>query len=180
MNARGLLAIAVLTMLVVSPGSAQDSQYSGIETAESVTIVDTKGVTTEASGFGKLFGPPYLSGFRGNSTVEIPFDRIRTLTAGEVVDNRMTVKLNLLTGRELEILLDRPEFDTSYAGTAEFGYFRIRLSDIKSLKFNRVRPERSGLGQRCPDGHIWFNDTWRFCPYDGTKLAAIVDAAVEK
>lgn len=180
MKSGSLIAVALLVTLVVSPGTAQESRYAGIESAETVTIVDAKGVVTEASGFGKLFGPPYLSGFRGESTVEIPFDRMRTLTAGEVIDNRLSVTLGLVSGGDLEVLLDRPEFETSYAGTADFGYFRIRLRDIKSLTFMRMHRDLPGAGQRCSKGHIWFNDTWRFCPYDGTRLEVIAESQAEK
>jgi hypothetical protein len=42
------------------------------------------------------------------------------------------------------------------------------------MEFRRFEKSGRGLGQRCPRGHIWYNDAWHFCPYDGEKLTPIV------
>ena len=37
-----------------------------------------------------------------------------------------------------------------------------------------------GTGQRCPTGHIFYNDAWRYCPYCGDRLTPIEPEASEK
>jgi len=178
MKRTAALLVLLALGLVMSPGlaPAQDTaeeKFRSIETAESVTIQDAKGVVTEATGFSKLYATPYLSAYRGASTIQIPFDRIQTLVTSPVKDNRMPVEVVLLSGRRMNVLVDRPEYESMYGGSAEFGYFRIRLQDIRTLTFRRTKQGGEGQGQRCPKGHIYYNDAWHYCPYDGEKLAAI-------
>lgn len=172
-----LLILIVLTCLLVSPGVAQDdsarTRYAGIEHAETVTLQDSKGVVTVATGFGKLFGMPYLNCYRGDSSVQVPFERIKSFTTGVIVDNRLEIDLLLTSQRRMKVLVDRPEYETLYAGTADFGYFKIRLQDIRSLTFRREAERGDAIAQKCGKGHLYYNDSWSFCPYDGTKLVVI-------
>ena len=167
---RRIAVIAIL--LAVMFGSGATGQPDE-DVLEKVRVEDSKGVVTFATGFGKAFGASFLSAYRGDSKVEIPFERIDVLRTGRIVDSRMDVGLILTTGRGLEVQLDRPEFESVYGGLTEFGNFRIRLAEVKSIEFNRSEKHDEALGQRCPGGHIWYNDSWRFCPYDGKALAAV-------
>ena len=171
-----LLALIVLTSLLVSPGAAQESagkRFSGIEHAETVTLQDSKGVVTVATGFGKLFGMPYLNCYRGDSSIQIPFDRIKSFATGGIEDGRLELDLLLTSQRRMKVLVDRPEYETLYAGTADFGYFRIRLQDIASLTFRREAEKGDTVAQKCAKGHLYYNDSWSYCPYDGAKLSVI-------
>jgi hypothetical protein len=171
-----VLSIVLVTLLIVSPGDAQESakrRYASVETAETATIVDSKGVIIHAEGFGKLFGARYLTAYLGDSEVEVPFDRIDGFVAGKITDHRLEMEILLTSGRRLHVLLDRPEYETLYGGTADFGYFRLRLQDIRSLTWNRTPKQGEGLGQRCSRGHMFYNDSWHYCPYDGLKLTPI-------
>ena len=160
----------VLLALMVGPMA---SGQSGEERVLTVTVEDTQGVVTHATDFSKAFGADYMSGYRGDSRVEIPFERIVTLRTGRVVDSRMDVALVLTSGRGIEIQVDRPEFETVYGGLTEYGNFRIRLEKIRSLEFHRLENYEAELGQRCSAGHIWYKKAWRYCPYDGKALAPL-------
>ncbi|MHC4861270.1 MAG: hypothetical protein ACYTDY_14400, partial [Planctomycetota bacterium] len=150
-----------------------EEKYRSIEESETVTIQDAKGVVTEATGFGKLFSVPHLNAYHGASEIQIPFERVETIVTSPPKDNRMPVEVVLRSGRRMKVLLDRPEYETMYGGAADFGYFRIRLQDIRSLTFRRAKKGGEGQGQRCPKGHIYYNDAWHYCPYDGEKLTTI-------
>ncbi|MEN8151286.1 MAG: hypothetical protein ABFS86_15830 [Planctomycetota bacterium] len=171
-----LLALAV----IVSPGAAQEETakktYGAVESAEIVRIKDVKGVVTIATGFGKLFGPDALNAIRGESTVQIPFERIQRLETGKIVDHRMPVLLKLMNGQSMEVIVDGHEYQGKYAGTADFGYFRLRFQDIREITWTRVKRRAAALGQKCSKGHIFYNDTWHYCPYDGEKLKPIAAA----
>ena len=176
MKRASIVLIVLITAVLAAPGDAQESarvKYGGIDKSESVTIMDAKGVKTDASGFGKLFGPQHLNAHRGASQVQIPFERIRKMVTGRLEDNRLEVKLSLFSGREMEVLVDRPEYETQYAGSADFGYFRLRLQDIHQVEFHRTVKSGRGTGQKCSRGHIFYNDSWHFCPYDGEELKPI-------
>jgi hypothetical protein len=171
-----ILSTLLAITLSVSPGSAQESaavRYRSMEQAETVEFVDTDGVHTIATGFGKLFGMSYLTARRGQTQVEIPFARMSRLRMGTIVDHRLPVEIELRSGRTLSVTVDRSEFQTLYGGTAEFGYFRIRFEQIKELIFDRAEISGDGEGQRCSHGHIYYNDTWKYCPYDGERLTPI-------
>jgi len=169
--------IAVLALsFALSPGNAQEdakTEYKVAEAGEVVTIRDIKGVEMVATGFGKLFGPDYLVANRGEARVQIPFDRILSLEMGKIEDHRMPVTVTLTSGRKLEVVVDGTEFQLLYAGTADFGYFRMRFQDIREVTWTRVERRKAALGQRCSKGHIFYNDSWHFCPYDGEKLKPI-------
>jgi len=179
-----LLALGLLALpFVVGVAPAQDTaeeKYRSVEAAETVTIQDFKGVVTEATGFGKLFSAPYLNAYHGASEIQIPFERISTLVMGTIKDNRLAVEVVLRSGRRMNVLVDRPEYESVYGGTADFGYFRIRLQDIRTLSIRRLAEDGRGTGQRCPKGHIFYNDAWRYCPYCGDELAPIEPDAPEK
>jgi hypothetical protein len=168
--------VVLILALTMAPGVAQEDskeEYKSVEAADIVTIKDKKGVETTATGFGKLFGPDYLNAIRGDSTVQIPFTRIKKLETGKTVDHRMSVTLHLVSGRKLEVLVDRPEYSIIYGGTADFGYFRLHLQDVREIVWTRVKRREAALGQKCVKGHIFYNDTWHYCPYDGEKLKPI-------
>jgi len=165
-----IAGIAVLLALMLGSGA---TGQSGEEFAETVKVEDSKGVVTYATDFSKAFGAGFLSAYRGDSRVEIPFERVATLRTGRIVDSRMDVALVLTSGRGLEVQLDRPEFESVYGGLTEFGNFRIRLAEVKSIEFSRKEKHDESLGQRCPGGHIWYKKMWRFCPYDGKALTPV-------
>jgi len=170
-----MLALLVLAV-VVSPGVAQEdakTKYAAAESGEIVRVKDNKGVITIATGFGKLFGPDSLNAIRGEATVQIPFERILSLETGKIVDHLLPVHLLLTSGKRLDVIVDGAEYQTKYAGSADFGYFRLRLQDIKEITWTRVKRRNAALGQKCSKGHIFYNDTWHFCPYDGEKLKPI-------
>jgi hypothetical protein len=160
----------VLIALLLGPMASGQSSEEFVET---VKVEDSKGVVTFATGFGKAFGNDYLSAYRGDSNVEIPFDRISTMRTGRVIDSRMDVAVVLTGGRGLEVQLDRPEFESVYGGLTEFGNFRIRLAEVRSLEFRRLEKYDEKHGQRCGGGHIWYKETWRYCPFDGKALAPL-------
>jgi len=169
----GILAVLGVGVGFGFAGESASDRYAGVEEGERVRIVDSQGVETEATGFGKLFALPAITAFRGDSEIHVPYSLIRLLRTGEVADNRLPVHLTLVSGREMDVVLDRTEYEAIYGGRAEFGYFRIPLEDIRTLEFVRVARRGAGLGQRCESGHLWYNDTWRFCPFDGKELTPL-------
>lgn len=175
--------IAVLFFcLPVLPGTAGEraaDRYAAVDEAEIVHLVDVQGVPTDATEFGRLFSLQVLNGFRGASEVQIPFDRIASLETGEIVDNRMPVTVALTNGTRMQIVLSSSEYEATWGGNAEFGHFRIRFRDIRKLVFERSEPSGEGLGQRCPGGHVYYNDAWKFCPYDGLALEPMGDGRRE-
>ena len=103
-----IAGLVVLLVLILGPmGSGQ----TGEDVVETVKVEDTQGVVTYATDFSKAFGADYLSAYRGDSKVEIPFELISTIRTGRVVDSRMDVALVLTSGRGMEIQVDRPEFE---------------------------------------------------------------------
>ena len=170
------VGIAVLLALLLGPGAAGQDEEDLLET---VKVEDSQGVVTYATDFSKAFSGGYLSGFRGDSRVEIPFERVSVLRTGRIADSRMDVDLVLTTGRKLVIQLDRPEFESVYGGLTEFGNFRIRLQEVKSIEFHRLENFDESLGQQCSAGHIWYKETWQFCPYDGKALTPVRRPAEE-
>jgi len=169
--------LALLTLaIVIAPGMAQETakdHYASAENGEIVTVTDVKGVVTVATGFGKLFGADSLNATRGESVVQVPFERIESLTTDKIVDHRMPVRLVLTNGKRLEVIVAASEYDLKYAGRADFGYFRLRFQDIREITWTRVQRRNAALGQKCSKGHIFYNDTWQFCPFDGEKLKPI-------
>lgn len=171
-------SIALFIVVVLAVATRGDAQETGedrlqvVQQAERVRFTDRQGVTIEAAGFGKLFAMAALDAFYGDSQVQIPFERIASMTNGEIRDSRMTSTIRFTSGKTMTVQLDATEYGTVYGGEADFGYFRIRLQDVRQLEF--LRPERAeeAVARRCRDGHLFYNELFRFCPYDGAPLAA--------
>jgi len=165
-----------VTAIAISPGVAQETakdRYASAEKGEIVTVKDLKGVVTVATGFGKLFGADSLNAIRGESTVQIPFERMTSLQTDKIVDHRMPVHIVLTNGKRLDVVVDGAEYQLKYAGRADFGFFRLRFQDIREITWTRVKRRDAALGQKCAKGHIFYNDTWHYCPFDGEKLKPI-------
>jgi hypothetical protein len=139
----------------------------------SAVVIDQKGVRTELTSFGRQFGPDFLVAYHGEAQVQIPFDKIRSFRVGPPRDRWAAVDILLVDGKRLMLQIEPEEYNSIFAGSASFGYYRISFGKIASCEFNW--PTRDdGLGRQCPHGHLFYNSAWRFCPYDGKPLRPIV------
>jgi hypothetical protein len=142
-------------------------------------VTDRQGVRTELTGFGRLFGPDFLLAHHGDALVQIPFRKVRTFKMGTIVDRLAPIEMTLTGGKRLQLVVDQPEYQQFFAGNATFGYYKIRLGDIATCEIHELDRE-PGLGRRCEHGHLFYNDAWRFCPYDGKALRPIVSIESKK
>jgi len=172
----------LLVGLVLGLAPAYSGPADGLRAFDAevtAVVVDRQGVRTQLTAFGRLFGPDFLLAHHGDALVQIPFNKVRSFRVGTIVDRLAPIEMTLTDGSRMQLVVDQPEYQTIFAGNATFGYYKIALGKIATCEFQEPVRE-PGLGRRCPQGHLFYNDAWRFCPYDGKSLRPIIESEPEK
>ncbi len=102
---------------------------------------DRTGVVTELTGFRRAAGQCVLSGVRGSTTVTIPLWILKSFSLEP--DKRtplLTGQAVLKDGGSVRFLLPAYEERMLYRGDAEFGAYRIRLSELREVVIHRPTP----------------------------------------
>ena len=168
-----LLLLGLVVGLTPAGAGPASERLRALDAEITAVVIDKQGVRTELTGFGPLFGPHFLSAYLGDAQVQIPYSKIRSFRVGELVDQFAPVDILMNDGSTVRVRLEAVDVSTMLAGNASFGYFKIKIGKIASCTMQA--PERGdGLGRRCPTGHLFYNNAWRFCPYDGKPLRPIV------
>lgn len=104
----------------------------------SATIIDSEGVSTKVSQI-TFDGRTYLAGYRGNSTVTIPFEKIASVQVGKSDENyKVSASIVLKAGSTLNIMVDGR---LPCYGSAEFGNVQIEFKDIKKVDIHGLVPK---------------------------------------
>ena len=138
-------------------------------------VIDRKGVRTELASFGRMFGTGSLAAHHGDAEIQIPFEKIREFRIGVIKDTRADVQVRLEDSTTMLVEIDTHEYTTTFTGTAAFGKYRIMLGKIASCRLTPILEEEPDLvWKACGLGHRWSQEDYRYCPYDGKPLEAIV------
>lgn len=134
----GMGALAVLCLLATSAsaGPIYEIDYAGWD----VSLTDTKGVKTEVSEFAFWTGPNILIAKRGDSKIEIPFRKIKTLEIQKYIPVKGYSPATVTTkkGKTYKLQIERFEGQRYMGGKTEFGSLRIRLMQIAKLDLKRL------------------------------------------
>jgi len=101
----------------------------------SATITDSQGVTTKVTQI-SFDGKVYLTGYRGNATVTVPFEKISSVKVGKLAeDKKVAAFVTLKEGGTLNIMV---EGKLPCYGSADFGNVQIEFKDIKKVDIEGV------------------------------------------
>lgn len=104
------------------------------------TIVDSQGVTTKVTQI-SFDGKTYLAGQRGNTTVTIPFDKISSVQAGKLEDDKkISTVVTFKTGTTLNMTVDGK---LPCYGAADFGNVQVEFRDIRKVDIHGTTPKES-------------------------------------
>jgi len=177
-----MILVTLGVFLAPTPVVPQDRGVPSVRAfAMDAVVTDRQGVRTELTSFGRMFGSGSLAAHHGDADIQIPFDRIRSFRVGEMKDSRAPVTVQLVDGTIMEVEIDSQEYTTAFTGKASFGSYRIMLGKISTCTLRKPKPEepRARTARICPDGHIWEQDDYRFCPYDGKPLKVVTRGEAE-
>lgn len=106
-----------------------------------VRLTDREGMATELIGFRRSVGEDVIPGTRGAASIAIPLRVIKRLEiAGDPAKPGLRAAATLKDGSSLEFRLPTYVEETAYRGEAEFGTYRIRLGNVRSLVVHRETP----------------------------------------
>ena len=99
------------------------------------TIVDRAGSTIQGERL-SIDGKIYLKGLIGRAEVNIPFDKIKSVSVEQTVSKSdrdyLTSAVILLSGEKLDLLLAA---STKVYGEASYGKFSLGIRDLQSITF---------------------------------------------
>ena len=132
----GLTAALCLALTSSASGQTYEIDYASYD----VTLTDSQGVKTELTDFGFWTGPNILVAHRGDSKVEIPFRRIRTLEIQKYLPVKGYSPATVTTkeGKTYKLEIERFEGQRYLGGKSEFGSLRIQLMRISKLELKRL------------------------------------------
>jgi hypothetical protein len=132
----GLTAALCLGLTGSASGQTYEIDYASYD----VTLTDSQGVKTELTEFGFWTGPNILVAYRGDSKVEIPFRRIRTLEIQKYlpVKGHSPATVTTKQGKTYKVEIERFDGQRYLGGKSEFGSLRIQLKSIARLELKRL------------------------------------------
>jgi hypothetical protein len=128
-----VLILAACVLLMGMGGSGGFERAPRVEKNFAVTVSDVGGSTIKGEKF-SWEGRIYFSGTLGMAQVTMPFDRIQSLTVGEIRDRKAKVTALLLDGAQAVFEIDAK---SRCFGEAPFGSFMLEMSEIKSIAFKK-------------------------------------------
>lgn len=144
---RAIASVMILGALMAIGGSAiqgsaahADPIYK-VDYAEwDVTLTDQKNVVTDATDFGFFTGANILYAKRGAARVDIPFRRMSKLEIQPYLTAKgySPAKVTTKRGKTYDIQIERYEGRRYVGGNTDFGNLRVRLLDLKLIKFKRL------------------------------------------
>jgi hypothetical protein len=132
-----VLALAAVAFLAPRAGA-------GIEEIDYATydarVTDSKGISTDLVDFGYATSVNILMAYRGDAEVEIPWRRIRRISIGAYVDveRRAPCTVTLKNGKSFDLTIDNVEETRLLKGKAEFGEYRIRMAQVRTIDLVRL------------------------------------------
>jgi len=132
----GLTAAMCLLLTTAASAQTYEIDYASYD----VTLTDTQGVKTELTDFGFWTGPNILVALRGDSKVQIPFRRIRSLEIKSYIPVKGYSPATVTTkqGKTYQLQIERFEGQRYLGGKSEFGSLRIQLMRISKLDLKRL------------------------------------------
>jgi hypothetical protein len=107
-----------------------------------VRITDREGVSSELIGFRPAVGENVLPGTRGAAAIAIPIRVITRLELSVTAPSPGIVAVaTLRDGSKLDFKIPTYVEETAYRGEAEFGTYRIRLGELRTMIVHRATPE---------------------------------------
>lgn len=131
-----VFSLGVLVLLTGMGGSgAGFERVPRVDKNFTVIVTDASGQKIKGE---KLSweGRTRFSGYMGLAEVNLPFDRVNTITVGERRDRKVRVTARLFDGSETE--LDIEAASRCY-GETTFGSFMLTMGEIKSIRFTGMK-----------------------------------------
>ncbi len=133
-----ILCMLFVMPLVMGMGTISGGPTHKIPTPAtnfSATITDSQGVTTKVTQI-SFDGKVYLTGYRGNATVTVPFEKISSVQVGKPEeDKKVSVFVTLKEGGTLNLRVDGK---MPCYGAADFGNVQIEFKDLKKVDIEGV------------------------------------------
>lgn len=137
-----ILSIMLVIPLIMGMGAGGGVKHK-IPTPDknySATITDSEGVTTKVTQI-SFDGKTYLTGYRGNSTVTVPFEKIASVQVGKTEEEKKySVFVSLKAGGGLNI---KVEGKTLCYGSADFGNIQIEFKDLRKVEIHGLAPKEN-------------------------------------
>ena len=131
-----VLALSILVLLAAMGGKGGGFERAPrVEKNFSVVVLDRSGNKISGDKF-SWEGRIRFSGYLGLAEVNLPFDRIKSVTIGEKRDRRVKVTAKMTDGSETVIDVDS---DTRCFGEAGFGSFKLAMDEIQSVEFKGIK-----------------------------------------
>lgn len=134
MQRRMFFAVGILAaflFLTGMGGSGGFEKAPRVEKNYAVSVTDVGGSKIEGEKF-SWEGRIHFAGSMGMAQVTMPFERIRSLTVGDVRDRKVKVTAKLTDGSEAGFEVDAK---SRCFGEAPFGSFMLEMAEIKSVAF---------------------------------------------
>jgi len=136
MQRRIFIAVTILVaflLLTGMGGSGGFEKAPRVEKNFAVTVFDVGGNKIEGEKF-SWEGRIHFAGSMGMAQVTMPFDRIKSLTVGDLRDRKVKVTAKLVDGAEASFEVDAK---SRCFGEAPFGSFMLEMAEIKSVAFKK-------------------------------------------
>jgi hypothetical protein len=128
--------VFILTAFILLTGMGGTGGFEKAPRVEknfAVTIIDKTGGKIEGEQF-SWEGRIQFAGFMSLAQVTIPFDRIKTLTVGEIRERKVRIKVTLVDGSETSLDVDAK---SHCYGESSFGNFMFEMDEINTITFKR-------------------------------------------
>jgi hypothetical protein len=123
--------VFVFILLTAMGGSGGFERAPRVDKNYAVSIEDASGAKIEGEKF-SWDGRLQFQGFIGLAQVNLPFDRVKEVTVGEMKDRTVSVSVRLTDNTETKFNLDA---QSRCYGEASFGSFMLHMNEIKSIVF---------------------------------------------
>jgi len=136
MQQRMFIFVTILVagvLLTGMGGSGGFERAPRVEKNFAVSVTDVGGNTIQGEKF-SWEGRIHFAGTMGMAQVTMPFERIKSLTVGEIRDRQVKIAAQLVDGSQANFEVDAK---SRCFGEAPFGSFMLEMSEIKSLTFKR-------------------------------------------
>ncbi len=126
--------LAAFILLTGMGGTGGFEKAPRVEKNFAVTIIDKTGGKIDGDNF-SWEGRIQFAGYLNLAQVTIPFERIKTLTVGEVRERKVRVTVTLVDGSQTGFDVDAK---SRCFGEASFGNFMLEMDEINTITFKRA------------------------------------------
>jgi hypothetical protein len=137
MHQRKLAVVFILAAFILLTGMGGTGGFEKAPRVEknfAVTIIDKTGGKIDGDNF-SWEGRIQFAGYLNLAQVTIPFERIKTLTVGEVRERKVRVTVTLVDGSQTGFDVDAK---SRCFGEASFGNFMLEMDEINTITFKRA------------------------------------------